>query len=253
MKKIIIGMVIVSLTLAILGKSADVLSADFTGTKIDNVYQIVTKLGCHTTIELPQGKKIKHFIIGDQKLWKAESDGKYAFIKPIQAGIETTMTVITTDENMFQFTAAEESAIGESDFHKKVKIIFRDDEPLIAPIIASRSNEPEMNIEEIQRNIERKLAGQKTAMLKTLDYKFSIKKNVFKILNVFQDGIFTYIDLSHTQVRPAVFLVNSNDKTKLEPVNFTDQDGLFTIHRILGKDEFFLLKNGKEYSKIYKK
>jgi len=71
MKKIIIGMVIVSLTLAILGKSADVLSADFTGTKIDNVYQIVTKLGCHTTIELPQGKKIKHFIIGEPKIMES--------------------------------------------------------------------------------------------------------------------------------------------------------------------------------------
>ena len=252
MKKSIIVLLAMGIAAVLPAKTTDVLKADFTGTNIDNVYQVVTKLGCHTTFELPSNKRIKHFIIGDQKLWKAESDGKYAFVKPIQNGIETTITIVTTDEAMFQFTVAEESSIGETDFHKKVKILFEDEAPMIAP--ARKSNEiSEVSLEEVRREVEQKMSRQKTSMLKNLDNNFRIKKNVFGILNVFQDGIFTYIDLSKTQVRPAVFLVNKRDKAKMEPVNFTDEEGIFTIHRVLGKDEFFLLKNGREYSQISKK
>ena len=252
MKKTFIVLIAMGLAANMLAKAVDVLRADFTGTKIDNVYQVVTKLGCHTTFELPSSKKIKHLIIGDQKLWKAESDGKYAFVKPIQNGIETTITIVTTDEAMFQFTVAEESAIGETDFHKKVKILYEDEGPMIAPARKSIKAD-EVNLEEIRREVEQKMSRQKTSMLKNLDNKFRIKKNAFGILNVFQDGIFTYIDLSKTQVRPAVFLVNKRDKAKMEPVNFTDEEGIFTIHRVLGKDEIFLLKNGREYSQISKK
>jgi hypothetical protein len=89
-------------------------------------------------------------------------------------------------------------------------------------------------------------------LLKSLDSKFKIKKNKFNILAIYQDGVFTYVDLSKTQIRPAVFLTEEKDKEKLEPVNYSDDNGIYTIHRILSPGEFFVLKNGKNYSKIFK-
>lgn len=254
-KTIYLGVLFVFLCTGVIGAAdvKDVLQADFNGTKSDTVYQIVTKMGCHTTLELPPGKKIKHFIIGDQKLWKAESDGKYAFIKPIQPGIETTVSIITTDDKMFQFTVAEAAAIGENAFHKKVKIICEDEEPMIkrvAPVeqgIARGSSD-----EEIREKTDELFNEKKIGLLKSLDSKFKIKKNKFNILAIYQDGVFTYVDLSKTQIRPAVFLTEEKDKEKLEPVNYTDNNGIYTIHRILSPGEFFVLKNGKNYSNIFK-
>jgi type IV secretory pathway VirB9-like protein len=254
-KTIYLGILVVFLCTGVVAATdvKDVLQADFNGTKSDNVYQIVTKIGCHTTLELPSGKKIKHFIIGDQKLWKAESDGKYAFVKPIQAGIETTISIITTDEKMFQFTVVEASAIGENSFHKKVKIIYEDDEPMIkrvAPVEAIASRSP--SDEELKEKTDELFNERKIDLIKKLDYRFKIKKNKFDIKAVYQDGVFTFIDLSKTQIRPAVFLTTEKEKEKLEPVNFTDDNGIYTIHRILAPGECFILKNGTKYSKIFR-
>jgi len=227
----------------------DVLKADFTGTKADTVYQIVTRMGCHTTIEIPDGQKIKHFIVGDQKLWKAECDGRYAFVKPIQNGIETTLSIVTTDNHMYQFTVTEAAAVGEGNFVKKVKITCEDEEPMIKKVAAERAA-PELSEKEIQEREEATFLERKMDLLRKLDYSFTIKKNRFQISKVCQDGVFTYIDLSDCQIRPAVFVATDKEKSKLEPVNFTDGDGLYTVHRVLAPGEFFLLKNGTDWSKI---
>ena len=251
MKKTILSMVILVgfMGMGFAASVEDVLRADYTGTKSDNVYKIVTRMGCHTTLELPVGKKIRHFIIGDQKLWKAECDGRYAFVKPIQNGIETTLSVVTTDDHMFQFTVSESAAIGEGNFHKKVKIICEDEEPMIKQVVAERQM-PEMNEKESREREEVSFQEKKIDLLKKLDSNFSIKKNKFSISKIYQDGVFTYIDLSTCQIRPAVFLASSKESSKLEPVNFTDDNGIYTVHRVIAPGEFFLLKNGTDWSKI---
>lgn len=250
-KTVMMAFILILATLALFAVE-DVLSADFIGQKKDKVYQIVTKVGCHTTLEIPEGKKIKHFIIGDQKLWKAESDGKYAFIKPIQAAVETTISVITTDEKMFLFTAIEATALGRDQFHKKVKILAEDDQPMIKSINRPSAREAEgPDAEEIKKITERQFAESKLEFLKSLD-SYRVKKNVFDVLGVYHDGIFTYIDLSNNQVRPAVFLANKQHKSKLEPVNYTDNNGVYTVHRVLSdKSEYFVLKNGPHHSIIH--
>jgi len=252
MKKLISMMFMIVLPAGGLLAIEDVLQADFIGQKKDNVYQIVTRVGCHTTLEIPDGKKIKHFIIGDQKLWKAESDGKYAFIKPIQSAVETTISVITTDEKMYLFTAVEAAALGRDQFHKKVIIIDRDERPMIKTISRGPEKSEGPDPEEIAAMADKKFNDNKIDFLKSLDF-YRVKRNVFGVLGAYHDGIFTYIDLSNNQVRPAIFIANKRNKSQLEPVNYTDNNGVYTVHRVLeNHNEQFVLKNGSNYSIIYR-
>jgi len=71
------------------------------------------------------------------------------------------------------------------------------------------------------------------------------------VTKVADDGIFTYIQLAQSQDRPVVYLGESNDQKKLEPVKYTDEGAYYIVHHVLASgDKRFFLKLGDQVSEI---
>ncbi|MGH6781007.1 MAG: TrbG/VirB9 family P-type conjugative transfer protein, partial [Sphingomonadaceae bacterium] len=66
--------------------------------------QIQAAPGYHVTIEFGSDERIENVAVGDSGAWQVTANrrGDFLFVKPIQAGVTTNMTVVT-DVRLYAF------------------------------------------------------------------------------------------------------------------------------------------------------
>jgi len=67
-----------------------------------DVYTITTRYGYQTNIVFGQGEDIQTISVGDRSLWQLIPSGNRLFIRPMEYGAETNMTLIT-NKHSYQF------------------------------------------------------------------------------------------------------------------------------------------------------
>jgi len=201
----------------------------------EDVYKVFCQVGFATVFELPEGERIRDFVIGDPAGWKAESNGLFGFISPRGPGLQTSLSIITDENRLFVFNLVERSLESVRETTARVKITLQSEE-----FFVNRG-------EDKPKGEEQGVDGPAPAE-REMRRRYKVHGKNFAVTRAGDDGVFAYIWLAKAQDRPALFLLNSKEGEKrvLEPVKYVDKGDYYLVHRRLAfRKERFVLKLGK--------
>jgi type IV secretory pathway VirB9-like protein len=220
---------------------SEVLSADFSLNR-DVVFRVLTAPRFNTTFVLPKAKSARIIALGDPDAWLHKSDRQYLLIQPKKSAITTSLTIITTDDRCYYFHLEAIDARTNRDVKIHSFVLIRD------------RTEDTKDTPETLTNVrivgeEKKTTEPET---KTLNSAYRIKHNVFHLRRVYDDGLFTYLDIPPRHELPGVFLKRGRGKSSTGPVRCRMTGSLMTVHHCLKeKERFVLILSGKK-SVIYR-
>ncbi len=227
---------------------------DFDGDNASRVYKIVTVPGVGTTFRLPEGWRFNDFVVADPKAFHAESNGTIGIVTPLQPNKSTSVSIYTDTDRLFVFhLTSEPDADGIVDQLVIVQCntlqFFKEKVRSEAQRLAKDQLEAaEAHCRAAQ---EQKAHQLKEQLLFTINSNYIVIDRNFSVTKVADDGVFTYIQLAKSQDRPVVYLGESNDQKKLEPVKYTDEGAYYIVHHVLTSEEkHFFLKLGNQVSEI---
>jgi type IV secretion system protein VirB9 len=170
----------------------------------NQVIQIQAAPGYQVTIELGSDEQIENVAVGDSGAWQVTANrvGSRLFVKPIQAGVSTNMTVVTNVRTY----AFELVPLGGPSPDMAFTIRFR----YPAPATALASAEAELIIEGRYR-----LSGERT----------------LRPSRISDDGRHTYIEFPRDHALPAIYAVDDRGEESL--VNGMMRDDLFVIDSVV--------------------
>ncbi len=210
---------------------SSILRIDVKAGEAEGVIRVGTSVGIATAFEFPGTEKIRDMILGDPKFWVAESNGRVGVVRQLKPGVMTSLFIFTNRDILYTFLLGEGPGAGVV----KVKIENPEAEKIFEGSAVSHSQVSAVTEEGEAREPRR------------MNVTYKIKDKHFKIEACFDDGVITTIQLDRkAQIKPAVFL--SREKDKLEQIKYTEEDGIYRIHYVLARQEFFVLKEGKKVS-----
>jgi type IV secretory pathway VirB9-like protein len=221
---------------------SEVLRADFSLNR-DAVYCVLTAPRFNTTFVLPQGKNAKIIALGDPDAWLHKSDRQYLLIQPKKSAIMTSLTIITTDDRCYYFHLKAIDVRNSRGIKIHSFVLIRD------------STEDTKDTPESLTNV-RIVGEEKKATepgTKTLNTAYRIKHNVFHLRRVYDDGLFTYLDIPERHELPGIFLKRGRGKGSTGPVRCRMTGSLMTIHHCLKEKERFVLMLAGKKSVIYRR
>jgi type IV secretion system protein VirB9 len=170
----------------------------------NQVVQIQASPGYQVTLELGSDEQIENVAVGDSGAWQVTANriGSRLFIKPIQSGVTTNMTVVT---NVRTYAFELVPLFGPSP-EMAYTIRFRYPAAAAAPASA----EAELIIEGRYR-----LSGERT----------------LRPSRISDDGRHTYIEFPRDQAIPAIYAVDERGGESL--VNGMMRDDLFVIDSVV--------------------
>lgn len=169
----------------------------------DQVFRVQAVTGYQVTIELNADERVESVAVGDAGAWQVTANrrGDHLFIKPLQSGIATNMTVVTTVRT-YAFDLLPGGA-GDTPY------IFRFRYP-------GEGKLAETEVEE--------------APLADGRYRLSGSRSV-RPSRISDDGRRTYIEWPGDVALPAVYAVNARSQEEL--VNGNMRDGLYVIDSVV--------------------
>lgn len=168
------------------------------------VVQIQAAPGYQVTLELGSDEQIENVAVGDSGAWQvtANRTGSRLFVKPVQSGVTTNMTVVT-NVRIYAFELV--PLFGPSpDMAYTIRFRYP------AAAAASASAEAELIIEGRYR-----LSGERT----------------LRPSRISDDGRHTYIEFPRDQAIPAIYAVDERGGESL--VNGMMRDDLFVIDSVV--------------------
>lgn len=246
------------LSLSLQGWAAEprTLKCDFDGENKDKVYRVMASVGVGTTFRLPEGWKVADFVVTDPKSFHAESNGTIGIVTPLAPNKTTSVSIFTENEKLFVFSVSSEP----SDYADQLVLIQSSNLQFFNQKVKSEAQRlarerVEAAETQCRANQEQKAKEIRQKLLFSLNSNYEIQDRKFSITRVVDDRIFTYIQLAKSQERPIVYIGESDDAKKLEPVKFTDEGDFYTVHRVLSAHDRkrFYLKLGNDVSEILPK
>jgi type IV secretory pathway VirB9-like protein len=229
------------------------LKCDFDGENQDKVYKVMAAVGVGTTFRLPEGWKIAAFVVTDPKSFHAESNGTIGIVTPLVPNKATSVSIFTENEKLFVFSVSSES----SNYTDQLVLIQSSNLQFFNQTVrteAQKLTRARVEAAEAQcRAIQEQQAKElRQKLLFSLNSSYEIQDRRFAITKVVDDRIFTYIQLARSQDRPVVYIGESDDTKKLEPVKYTDEGDYYTVHRVLMPNDRkrFFLKLGNDVSEV---
>lgn len=192
----------------------------------DNVVTIWGTRGVSTIIVLGDDEKIATVALGDTIGWQAVPDQskQFLFIKPLEPGAVTNMTVVTTRKRIYSFILRTSSGHDRRVVFK-VRFTYPDDEADARLLEKARELAAFPN----KRNAE-------CSAIRNFDYSYKGEANV-KPENVFDDGTKTYFRFSGDV--PGIFLVNPDRSETL--INYRREGEMIVVDRTAGQ---WTMRNG---------
>ena len=169
--------------------------------KADQVVLIEVALGYQTTLQLAPDEKIESIAVGDSSAWQvtASRSGDHIFIKPLQQGVGTNMTVITSNR-LYAFDLA----------------------PLFGPT-------PTMAYTIQFRYAPQAAAGEAAVATELGRYKLSGAR-ALRPSAIDDDGQHTHIEWPAEAALPAIYVLDDAGRETL--ANGAMRDGLYVIDSV---------------------
>lgn len=226
---------------------------DFDGENATKICVLTTAPGIGTTFRLPDGVRIRDFVVTDPVNFHAESNGVIGVVTPRTSEKNTSINIFGDNERLYVFhlTSAntppyvDQLAVVKSTEYQLFQNRVRSEAQAIA-----QDQRAEMAAR-FEADLQRETAQIRRQLLFSLNTNYRITGNAFEIDGVSDDGIFTYVRLSRSQERPVVYLGEASKPKDLEVIKFTDEGDHYVIHRVLTpSDKGFVLKLGDKTSEI---
>lgn len=208
----------------------------------DIIFKLYGTVNKHIHVELEEGESLAYKpIMGDTVQWRFTGGGRHLFFKPTNAGINTTLTVITTKRTYeFELISVNE----ERSVYQKIIFDYPDSElefkfQATQVVNAQKAESARLTSQVIQPSVDPT----------SFNYDYDISGNApWKPLDVSSDDRFTYIRMPITQASPAVFLLDGDNKPSL--VAFRPKGNYIVVERLANA---LLMKIGTEEVRITKR
>jgi type IV secretion system protein VirB9 len=196
----------------------------------DRVIGLIGHYGYQIAIEFPDGDYIESVAIGDSLTWQATPNkrGDALFIKPVDQGEATNMTVLTSNRSYnFELVAKRRDATtpgSEITYLLRIKLPEAAEKPgdLKEPLPAL--------VEHLDHN-------------KRYSYLGSAENLPSR---VFDDGKSTTFEWPEGVETPAIFVRRPDGKESI--VNFSYQGKAIVVHQVARE---FILRNGKDVTRVF--
>ena len=195
-------------------------------------------------VELQPGESVNEVIVGDSARWMVETgtagDTTHLFIKPVDAGLETT-AVVTTDRRVYHLRLVSQRT-GHTPY---VGFVYAD---------AMKMRLEEQKAER-QREQERNTAdmGGMAVDISTLNFNYEVKgKASWKPVRVFDDGEKTHIHLPRKVAEMPVLLARKNGENVM--VNYRVDGGKIIVDGVFEEISLLLgVGRNREEIRIHRK
>jgi type IV secretion system protein VirB9 len=220
----------------------------------NNSYRVYTRPMASTHIELGNEERVRMLALGDTAGWITAARDNHIFIKPRYPNVSTSGTLITT-RRTYQFVFRSTQDGGR--WYQRVTFQFPEDLAIEAADAdrlkwmtpdAARSTA----MAEADGTSGQAVSQRRSALAVTpeqLNFNYEIEGSAdFRPLNVFDDGVSTYVQLRPgAQDIPAVFRL-VNGPRDIELLEYTLKGGSIVIPRVLGAG---LLKLGQDEVRFF--
>lgn len=192
----------------------------------DDVVWLRGHLGYQMLVEFDSDERIENVSIGDSTAWQVTPNRKATllFLKPVEKGAATNMTVVTNMRRYaFQLTASEATSPADPNIVFDVRFLYPEKPQVIevAPPPPAASAAPSVD----QLNFAYEMTGSKKLLP----------------LRVFDDGVATYFQFAEPVETPAIFAVDTAGIENL--INFQVRGRYFVVDAV---SQSFSLRLGKE-------
>jgi type IV secretory pathway VirB9-like protein len=208
-----------------------------------DVVHINSLIRFSTLLVLPKGERIIDFICGDKDYWVINGNENIAEIKPAKMYARTNLNLITASGNIYSFLLEE---VSEEKVSPDLKVFIKLQNAEMSnarnapPVFVTSSEVEQLKADlaraqaESAKNVDRlsqataRQARTCTANVR-FGYRFDAGKKPFFVRAICHDDRFTYIQ-ARPEETPTVYEVKDG---KPNLVNFTYQDGIYQINKIV--------------------
>ena len=169
-------------------------------------------------IELEAGEMVNEILVGDNTRWLVESGSSGAgtthiFVKPLEAGLETTL-VVTTNKRVYHLKLISQ----EKDFTPHIGFLYKEQAKILG---AKDRKEQRWNTTEIN--------GQKVD-LSGLDFQYQVKgRATWKPIQVYNDGQQTFVRLPDSASKAEVPVLLAMKGKREQLVNYRVHNNTFVV------------------------
>jgi len=239
------------LTTALYAVTPRTVECNFDGANRHRVYSLVSAPGVGTTFLLPDGWAILDFVVTNNKSFFGQSNGTVGVVKPLEADADTSVIIATDGGHCFVFhltsrPAAEAAALVVVDIHDQEFFRHRLQQAVTAQV---REKNDELE-RQFAARLEQETTAARRSLLFSVDTRYHVRHDHFRIRQTVDDGVFTYVLLPESRERPVVFVGERDKDEELQPVKFTDTGDYYQIHKVLAGKEKFFLKYGEHTTEI---
>ncbi len=184
------------------------------------------QLGFQMMVEFARDERIENVSIGDALAWQVTPNKRadLLFLKPLDAGVVTNMTVVTDKRRYaFELEAAKAKSVRSAERTYVVQFVYAEPQAAPAPPPPPPPAPP------VRSNTRYSYLGGR-ALLPSV---------------VFDDGHFTYFQWPEATPTPAIFAVAGKGGESL--VNYGVRDGYLVVEQIAPR---FVLRNGADATTV---
>lgn len=201
----------------------------------DAVVRVNGKLGVQATIAFADGESIENVAVGDSQKWQItpSKSGDLLFVKPLEGGARTNMTVVTDKRTYFFDLVASSSANPVY----RLRFTYDEEKPGTAPATQQAAA---ADLNEAERAA---MTGDVPEPVDPAQLNFAWKqKGSARLLpeRVYDDGDSTFLEWGVKQDVPAILM--RNDKGEEGPVNYAVRERTIVIDGVPG---LIVLRTGK--------
>ena len=240
-------------TISVFGQTPNTRVCDFDGENVTQICSLTTTTGIGTTFRLPDGMRIKDFVVTNPTNFHAESNGAIAIVTPRRSNVSTSVNIVSDNDKLFVFYL---TSAGEPEQVDQLAIVQSTDYQLFQAHVRSTAQsllqeQRTVDAMRFDAELEKQIAQTRKQLIFSLNSNYRLIGNGFPIDGVADDGVFTYVNLARSQDRPPVYLGDAAKVKDLEVVKYTDEGDHYVIHRVLtSQDKGFVLKLGDKTIEI---
>ncbi len=209
--------------------------------KEDSVYEIKTRAGMFTHIELPQGETVYGFYLSDTTLWNyvVSQDGSRILVRPSEEGLYNSGTLVT-NKRVYEL-AFQSFSVEEPHWYQRVQWLIEPEKFLGWGVFADPAEKKVANVGAAADPKAAASEGKEGGEEGLEDWLIDMRRAYFGYLYdrsvpgapelVFDDGVFTYLRFPKRAEMPAIFIYDE-DPNKARIVDYVVRGDSVLVHRV---------------------